>query len=181
MIQKVLHQFENFFTWCTDKKENTKYRVYFNFFKLCLLESALNPVLDLLLTYETCDWLFSGDNILNNNNNIFYHQCICFAVYLSDIRVFILNWSSRRILLTHRRIFMEGQRSPRKQGMPNEHSVICSLPNDFNNLKVFVILGSFSSTAVRCILCFNLLKCYKNLTFEDNIKHSFSWQMLLCF
>ena len=69
---------------------------------------------------------------------------------------------------------MEGQRSPRKQGkfrgrvlcrsrrilrspMPNEHSVICSLPNDFNNLKVFVILGSFSSTAVHCILCFNLL------------------------
>ena len=123
------------------KRENTKYRVYSNFFKLCLLESALNPVLDLLLTYETCDWLFSGDNILNNNNNIFYHQCISFAVYLSDIRVFILNWSSRRILLTHRRIFMEGQRSRRKQGkfrgriqcrsrrilwspMPNEHPVM---------------------------------------------------------
>lgn len=115
------------------KRENTEYRVQSNFFKLLLLESALNSVLELLLTYENCDWLFSGVNILNN---IFFTTVIIFffAVYLSDIRVFILNWSKWRI-------FMEGQVSLRKQGkfrgrvqcrsrrilrspMPDEHPVM---------------------------------------------------------
>ena len=37
------------------KRENTKFRVQSNFFKLFLFESALNSVLEFFLTYETCD------------------------------------------------------------------------------------------------------------------------------
>ena len=37
------------------KRVNTEYRVQSNFLQLFLLESALNSVLELFLTYETCD------------------------------------------------------------------------------------------------------------------------------
>lgn len=65
------------------KRENTEYRVQSNFFKLFLLESALNSVLELLLTYKTCDWLFSGDNILNNIffTTVYFSLCCISARY----------------------------------------------------------------------------------------------------
>ena len=155
------------------KQENTEYRVQSNFFKLCVLESALNPVLDLSLTYETCDWLFSADRILWIIS--FSLQVYFFLLYICQIWGFSfwIGVAGEHCLVSWGGFLWKGKDLWGNKGNlggefyveAGEFSDLrclmnilwCSPPNDFNDLKVCAILGGFSSTVQQRILRFNLL------------------------